>query len=159
MYIFCFYPARCLPNIYNKHLNLVDVFHIPQAVGEGNHSIESWYSVLKRREKQYYLRKGKNDDLLPKDSRLTEQTQVSAPRTSLHAAAAKSLQSLSDSVRPHRRQPTRLHRPWDFPGKNTGVGCHFLLQCMKVKSEREVIQLCSDSSRPHGLHPTRLLRP
>ena len=45
---------------------------------------------------------------------------------------------VSDSVRPHRRQPTSLHRPWDSPGKNTGVGCHFLLQCMKVKSESEV---------------------
>ena len=41
---------------------------------------------------------------------------------------------MSDSVRPHRRQPTRLLRPWDSPGKNTGVGCHFLLQCVKVKS-------------------------
>ena len=41
---------------------------------------------------------------------------------------------VSDSVRLHRRQPTRLPRPWDCPGKNTGVGCHFLLQCMKVKS-------------------------
>ena len=46
-----------------------------------------------------------------------------------------------DSVRPHRRQPTRLHSPWDSPGKNSGVGCHFL-QCMKVKSESEVAQLC-----------------
>ena len=45
-----------------------------------------------------------------------------------------------NSVRPHRRQPTRLPRPWDSPGKNTGVGCHFLLQCMKVKSESEVAQ-------------------
>ena len=45
-------------------------------------------------------------------------------------------------MRPHRRQPTRLPRPWDSPGKNTGVGCHFLLQCMKVKSESEVAQLC-----------------
>ena len=44
---------------------------------------------------------------------------------------------MSDSVRPHRRQPTRLPRPWDSPGKNTGVGCHCLLQCMKVKSESE----------------------
>ena len=43
---------------------------------------------------------------------------------------------------PHRRQPTRLLCPWDSPGKNTGVGCHFLLQCMKVKSESDVIQLC-----------------
>ena len=40
---------------------------------------------------------------------------------------------MSDSVRPHRRQPTRLPCPWDSPGKNTGVGCHFLLQCLKVK--------------------------
>ena len=47
---------------------------------------------------------------------------------------------VSDSVRPHWRQPTRLPRPWDSPGKNTGVGCHFLLQCMKVKSESEVAQ-------------------
>ena len=49
---------------------------------------------------------------------------------------------VSDSVRPHRRQPTRLSRPWNFPGKNTGVCCHFLLQCMKVKSESEVAQSC-----------------
>ena len=49
---------------------------------------------------------------------------------------------MSDFVRPHRRQPTRLHRPWDSPGKNTGVGCHFLLQCMRVKSESEVAQSC-----------------
>ena len=56
-------------------------------------------------------------------------------------AAAKSLQSFP-TVRLHRRQPTRLPRPWDSPGKNTGVGCHFLLQCMKVKSESEVALLC-----------------
>ena len=62
---------------------------------------------------------------------------------------------MSDSVRPHRRRPTRLPRPWDSPGKNTGVGCHFLLQCIKVK----VKSLVSDSQRPHGLQPTRLLRP
>ena len=49
---------------------------------------------------------------------------------------------MSDSVRPHRRQPPRLPRPWDSPGKNTGGGCHFLLQCMKVKSESEVTQSC-----------------
>ena len=68
---------------------------------------------------------------------------------------------MSDSVRPHRRQPTRLPHPWDSPGKNTGVGCHFLLQCMKVKSEkwkwsRSVV---SDPQRPHGLQPSRLLCP
>ena len=47
---------------------------------------------------------------------------------------------MSDSVRPHRWQPTRFPRLWDSPGKNTGVGCHFLPQCMKVKSESEVAQ-------------------
>ena len=49
---------------------------------------------------------------------------------------------MSDRVRPHRRQPTRLPRPWDSPGKNTGVGCHFLLQGMKVKSQSEIVQSC-----------------
>ena len=55
---------------------------------------------------------------------------------------------MSDSVRPHRRQLTKLPRPWGSPGKNTGVGCHFLLQCMKVKSESEVSQLCPTLSDP-----------
>ena len=74
---------------------------------------------------------------------------------------------MSDSVRPHRRQPTRLPRPWDSPGKNTGVGCHFLLQCMKVKSKREVAQSCTtlhdpmDCSLPgssiHGTFQARVL--
>ena len=68
---------------------------------------------------------------------------------------------------PHRRQPTRLLRPWDSPGKNTGVGCHFLLQCMKVKSESEVAQLCPTLSDPmdcsltgssvHGIFQARVL--
>ena len=49
---------------------------------------------------------------------------------------------VSDSVRPHRWQPTRLPGPWDSPGKTTVVSCHFLLQCMKVKSESEFAQLC-----------------
>ena len=60
-----------------------------------------------------------------------------------------------DSVRPHRRQPTRLPsipppRPWDSPGKNTGVGCHFLFQCMKMKSESEDAQSCPTLSDPVG---------
>ena len=66
---------------------------------------------------------------------------------------------MSDSVRPHRRQPTRLPRPWDSPGKNAGVGWHFLLQCVKMKSESEVASVVSDSVRPHRWQPTRLLRP
>jgi len=74
---------------------------------------------------------------------------------------------MSNSVRPHRRQPIRLLRPWDSPGKNTGVGCHFLLQCMKVKSESEVAQLCLTLSDPmdcnlpgssiHGIFQARVL--
>ena len=55
---------------------------------------------------------------------------------------------MSDSVWPQRRQPTRLPRPWDSPGKNTGAGCHFLLQCMKVKSESEVTQSCPTLATP-----------
>ena len=54
----------------------------------------------------------------------------------------------SNSVRPHRRQPTRHPCPWDSPGKDTGVDCHFLLQCMKVKSESEVAQSCLTLSDP-----------
>ena len=74
---------------------------------------------------------------------------------------------MSDSVRPHRRQPTRLLCPWDSPGKNTGVGCHFLLQCMKVKSESEVTHSCPTLSDPmdwslpgspvHGIFQARVL--
>ena len=67
---------------------------------------------------------------------------------------------VSNPLQPHRRQPTRLPCPWDSPSKNTGVGCHFLLQCMKVKSESEVTQSCPTlSAQPHGLQPTGLLRP
>jgi len=74
---------------------------------------------------------------------------------------------MSDSVPPHKQQPTRLLCPWDSPGKNTGVGCHFLLQCMKVKSEREVAQSCPTFSDPvdcslpgssvHGIFQARVL--
>ena len=74
---------------------------------------------------------------------------------------------MSDSVWPHRRQPTRLPCPWDSPGKNTGVSCHFLLQCMKVKSESEVAQSCPTLSDPmdcsppgssvHGIFQARVL--
>ena len=60
---------------------------------------------------------------------------------------------VSDSVRPHRRQPARLPRPWDSPGKNTGVGSCFLLQCMKVKRESEVAQSCLTLSDPMDCSP------
>ena len=74
---------------------------------------------------------------------------------------------MSDSVQPPRRQPARLPCPWDSLGKNTGVGCHFLLQCMKVKSQSEVAQSCPTLSDPmdcsppgssvHGIFQARVL--
>ena len=74
---------------------------------------------------------------------------------------------MSDSVRPHRQQPIGLPRPWDSPGKNTGVGCHFFLQCMKVKSQSEITQSCLTPSDPmdcsppgsslHGIFQARVL--
>ena len=74
---------------------------------------------------------------------------------------------MSNSVPSHRRQPIRLLHPWDSPGKSTGVGCHFLLQCMKVKSESEVAQSCLTLSDPmdcslpgssvHGIFQARVL--
>ena len=83
------------------------------------------------------------------------------------AAAAKSLQSCPTLCDPIDGSPPGSTCPWDSPGKNTGVGCHFLLQCMKVKSESEVIQLCSTCSDPmdysppgssiHGIFQVRVL--
>ena len=74
---------------------------------------------------------------------------------------------MSDFVQPHRWQPTRLPSPWDSPGNNTGVGCHFLLQCMKVKSESEVSRSCLTLRDPmdcslrgssvHGIFQARVL--
>ena len=66
----------------------------------------------------------------------------------IHCCCCYVTSVVSDSLRPHRRQPNRLPRPWDSPGKNTGVGCHFLIQCMKVKSESEVAQSCPTPSNP-----------
>ena len=83
------------------------------------------------------------------------------------AAAAEVASVVCDSVQPQRQQPTRLSCPWDSPGKNTGVGCHFLLQCMKMKSESEVAQsyptLCDPidcsllGSSIHGIFQARVL--
>ena len=71
-------------------------------------------------------------------------------KTPIQYTAAKSLQSCPTliDVRPHRQQPTRLRDPWDSPGKNTGVGCHFFLQWMKVKSKSEVAQSCTTRRDP-----------
>ena len=86
--------------------------------------------------------------------------------TTAAAAAAKSLQSCP-TLQPLRQKSTRFSHPWDSPGKNTGVGCHFLLQCMKLKSESEVAQSCPTPSDPmdcsppgssvHGIFQARVL--
>ena len=83
------------------------------------------------------------------------------------AAAAKSLQSCPTLCDPTDSSPTRFPRPWDSPGKNTEVGCHFFLQCMKVKSESEITQSCPTLSDPmdcslpgscvHGILQARVL--
>ena len=105
-----------------------------------------------------------------------KQRRVNCPRSLSRTRIQVSLTSccccqvtsvMSDSVQLHRLQPTRLLRPWDFPGKSTGVGCHCLLQCMKVKSESEVAQSCpipcdpTDCSLPgssvHGVLLARVL--
>ena len=83
------------------------------------------------------------------------------------AVAAKSLQSCPTLCNPIYSSPPGSPPPWDSPGKNTGVGCHFLLQCTKVKSESEVAQLCLTLSDPmdcnlpgsyiHGIFQARVL--
>ena len=85
----------------------------------------------------------------------------------MSAAAAKSLQSCPTLCDPIDSSPRGSPRPWDSSGKNTGMGCHFLLQCRKVKSESEVAQSCPTLSDPmdcslpsssvHGIFQARVL--
>jgi len=108
-----------------------------------------------------WLHLGEGNYTMSDSSSHMTQAWVWKPRSMRH------LKVMSNSVRPHRRQPTRLPRPWDSPGKNTGVGCHFLLQCMKVKSQSEVAQSCPTLSDPmdcslpgssdHGIFQARVL--
>ena len=100
------------------------------------------------------------------DLEKAEEPGIKLSTSTAAAAAAKSLQSYP-TLKPHRRQPTRLSHPWDSPGKNTGVGCHFLLQCMKVKTKSQVAQSCPTLSNPkncslpgssiHGIFQARVL--
>ena len=108
------------------------------------------------------LAKGK---VLERPSALASKLHTSSAYNPAAAAAASRQSCLT--VQPHRRQPTRLCHPWDSPGKNTGVGCHFLLHCMKVKSESEVAQPCPTICDPmdcnlpgssiHGTFQARVL--
>ena len=107
-------------------------------------------------------RQGRQGKMYPAERRLPENSKEKYCCYCCYVASV-----MSDSVRPHKRQPTRLPRPWHSPGKNTGVGCHFLLQCMKVKSESEIAQSCLTLSDPmdcslpgssiHGIFQARVL--
>ena len=125
-----------------KSLSHVRLFVTPWTIGSPIHGIFQ-ASVLERVALSFS--RG--------SSQPREHTQVSRivgalPSESLLLRLLLSRSVVSDSVRPEGLQPTRLLRPWDSPGKNTGVGCHFLLQWMKVKSESEVTQSCLTLSDP-----------
>ena len=91
---------------------------------------------------------------LTKKVKIKQQQQTNEKQFGISCCQACQVASVvSDSVRPHGLQPTRLPCPWDSPGKNTGVGCHFLLQCMKVESESEVTQSCLTLSDPMDCGP------
>ena len=119
-----------------------------------------WHKHLKITLSNNCSQKGKGGSFRRREEVKLTQRKNGSPIKQLKAAAAAAakLLQLCLTLRPHRRNPTRLPHPWDSPGKNTGVDCHFLLQCMKVKSQSEVTQSCS-TQRPHGLQLTRLLRP
>ena len=119
-----------------KVKNLIETKH-PKSTAKHFHMMENTFSLFSYVGIVWLLRLG------PPTQPSEEVTCQRVKYTNYVAAAAKSLQS-----RPHRWQPTRLPCPWDSPGKNTGVGCHFLLQCMKVKSESEVPQSCQTPSDP-----------
>ena len=95
------------------------------------------------------------------------QSNVSSFQYAIFCCSCQVPSVVSSSVQPHRQQPTRHHHPWGSPGKHTGVGCHFLLQCMKVESESEVAQSyptlhnpmdCSlPDSSVHGIFQARVL--
>ena len=133
-----FVIAKNKPNLESLHLCFGKNLTCDLITWPGNF----WYlGELRVKHKQI------NWNLIPWNLRARRHLTVSA------AAAAKSLQSCPTLCDPIDGKPTRLPRPWDSPGKNTGGGCHFLLQCMKVKSESEVAQSCPTLSDPMDCSP------
>ena len=126
------------------------------------HTME-YYSVIKKNKFESVLVRWMNLEPIIE----SEVSQKEESKYSLLLLMLLSRFSSVRSVRPHRWQPIRLPHPWDSPCKNTGVGCHFLLQCMKVKSESEVTQSCLTLSDPmdctlpdsstHGIFQARVL--
>ena len=87
------------------------------------------------------------------DSKTLDYQRTNPAAAAAATAAAASLQLCSILCDPIDSSPRGFPRPWDSPGKNTGVGCHFLRQCMKVKSESEVAQSCPTLSNPMDWSP------
>ena len=147
-YYFGRFLRKC--GIKNKFLS----FLLPKSSYKGNINLSWWFSLMKLRGKMlgsivFPKRLIKTAILFIQiyDILLTQQLLLLLSRFSCVQLCAT-----------HRQQPTRLPCPWDSQAKNTGMSCHFLLQCKKVKSESEVARLCL-TQRPHGLQPTRLLHP
>ena len=90
---------------------------------------------------------GREENISARTSSLQQQQKI-CNREKRFSLKSEFEKTQSDSVRPHRQQPTKLSRPWDSPAKNSGVGYHFLLQCIKVKRESEVAQSCPTLSDP-----------
>ena len=111
------------------------------------------FSKFARILNETHLTSHVNPWYLPFHWLITSKLEPCMPCHTTHCCCCYVTSVVSDSVRLHRQQPTRLRRPWDSPGKNTGVGCHFLLQCMKVKSERKVAQSCPTLRDPMDCSP------
>ena len=129
---------RCYLTISSSAIPFPFAFSLSQ-----HHSLFQWVDS----SHQFWVRKFMFLSLISMNTLMTKQYIL------LCCCCCQVASVVSSSVWPHRWQPTRLPRPWDSPSNNTGVGCHFLLQCMKMKSESEVAQSCPTLSDPMDCSP------
>ena len=123
------------------------------------------FSKFARILNETHLTSHVNPWYLPFHWLITSKLEPCMPCHTTHCCCCYVTSVVSDSVRPHRQQPTRLRRPWDSPGKNTGVGCHFRLHCVKVKSEvaqssptlSDLMDCGLPGSSVHGIFQARVL--